>query len=154
MVAALVWGLTFIVFTTRANLFRSLSVLHIEANPIARGISSSNVETGESMEIMLKAIKEAGLDPAPLKRVNRAFFSVEGTMVALANDNMLVFEYPDEHLQLIEVSTFQQSAQTPKGSWKKDVNLYMRDNLVVFYMGDRRKITSALEKVMGQRVAL
>lgn len=154
MVAALVWGLTFAVFATRANLFRSLSVLHVEASPAPNTIRNSNIETGISTEALLKSMKGLGLDPLPLNKVNRAFFSVEGTLVALANDNMLVFEYPDELIQQMEVSAFQQSAGTYRGSWKKNVNLYMRDNLVIFYMGDKRKITSALEKVMGQKVAL
>lgn len=154
MVAALIWGLTFTVFTTRANLFRSLSVLHIESAQIPNNISNSNVEIGASTENLLKSIEGVGLNPLPLKRVSRAFFSVEGTMVAMAKDNIDIFEFNDETMAKLQVSKFQRHAMTPQGSWKRDVHLYTRDNLVVFYMGDRYKITNALDKVMGQKVAL
>lgn len=116
--------------------------------------SGEGISVGRDTQKLIARIEETGLYPMPIRDVTRDFFSVTGKIIALDKDNVSVFKYKDSATALPEVSTFQKSAGTRAGSWKKGVHLYAQDNLIVFYMGDRQSIMHSLNSIFKQSVVL
>ena len=103
---------------------------------------------------LIRKIEQMGLNPLVVGKSQRTFFSVEGRVVALSGDNIKVYEYPNNMGASAEVSNFQESAKTRMGSWKKTVHLYAKGNIIVFYMGERKKIIDPLMQIFGKAVAV
>lgn len=138
--------------------FQNFSVVHSSNN-----LSSSNVVyaanvpkmiVGPNTEDIIKKITATGLNPIVVGPIMRGTFSVEGKIVTLGGDNINIYEYANSNIASDEVVSFQLSSETSAGSWKKEVYLYSKDNIIVFYMGEKKNIINSLNTIFGQSVPL
>ncbi len=72
--------------------------------------------------------------------------------MTMHDDNIQVFEYPTTALAAENISVLSEyyypKVKVPD-SWKKDVHLYNKGQLVIFYMGTNKKIISELNSYAG-----
>ena len=120
----------------------------------ASGINNSKIVVGQATKNIIGKIKITGFNPVVVANVKRNFFSSPGQIMTLGGDNIEVFEYSDNGTALADISLFKKSSETRIGSWKKNINLYESENLIVFYMGQNNKIINLLNDVLGQRFVL
>lgn len=112
------------------------------------------VEVGSGTMVLMSKLKNLGFDPNVVSPINREFFSVEGRIITLDKSNIKVFEYEEGVTLTEDVMLFRDSANTSYGSWKKDVNIYTNENLIIFYMGESKSILESLESIFGSSMVL
>jgi len=112
------------------------------------------LEVGPKTSELMANLQNEGLAPKATVNIQRDFFSAMGIIVTLNGDNIKVFEYKDPATAAADVLAFQKSAETKMYAWRKTVHLYLKDNIIVFYMGSRRNILDALKNRVGEPVLL
>ncbi len=150
----LLWALTSIFFIMKKDPFRNVSSVYASDREESYDFEESVLNVGPNTEKLIEEIVKTGLDPVVARNIKREFFSVEGKIIALSKDNIHVFEYKDGTTLLNEVHSFRESANTPSGSWKKDVHLFKDENLIVFYKGEKKSILNSLQSIFGEEVVL
>ena len=88
--------------------------------------------------------------------MNRKHFTVVGKTITVDNDNIQAFEYPDGFTAQQEIDALAEkyTVSTRSASWKKNVHLYARGTMAVFYLGNNPRITVPLEESLGIAVAI
>ena len=88
--------------------------------------------------------------------VNQPFFSVEGKLIKVNNEDVQVFEYKDEssmQTEASQVSPTGSSVGTTILTWVSTPHFYKAGKLIVLYVGNNTTVTGALEKVLGAQFA-
>lgn len=107
---------------------------------------------GLATEQFMSELKSGGLKPIPNQEmVKRSPFSVGGTLIGLGGDNIQIFEYSDHGTALKEAAIFTEkyTKSTAKNQWKNRMHLYVRGNIIIFYMGANDSILTTLNKDMN-----
>jgi len=99
-------------------------------------------------------LRGVNLKPELIQKIKRAPLSVKGALIGLGRDNIQVFEYPDHDTALKEGAIFAEKhtkhiGSTASNLWKNTMHLYVRDNIVIFYMGKDADILTVLNKDMN-----
>lgn len=105
-------------------------------------------------EDLMNRLEKEGYAPSIASEIERNFFSVPGVIVTLDGDNIKVFEHKDNLSAEVDALLFSESAGTDYYAWRKKVNLYLKDNIVVFYMGSRKSVLDALKNTVGEPIKL
>ena len=113
------------------------------------------VKVGSATEQFISVLKESGQNPIPLQQIKRRTFPVSGRIIALVGDNVRdniqVFEYPDADTAQKETSqlALKYTSSTLLDSWKKDIHLYVKDKVAIYYFGNKKTILSTLNEIAG-----
>ncbi len=124
----------------------------ISTNPTIQTVS-----LGSSLNAFTNQLKSSNLSSVVLAStdVNQDSLSIPGKMVLVDGDNIEVFEYADSETALKEASImsqkFEASPRTPE--WKSKIHLYVNKNLLIFYMGEKDSIISALNQGTTKEVS-
>lgn len=113
---------------------------------------AQSVITGPSINTFIKQLP-AGFVVTPLE-IKKEGLSVTGRMVVVNGDNFNVFEYTNSSLAQKEAFEMSQKydATSNSAEWKENMHLYLKDNLLIFYMGKNDSIISALNHGISNRV--
>jgi hypothetical protein len=97
-------------------------------------------------EVFLSALTASGLHPMPLAKVNKKIFSVQGLLVAFANDNIQIYEYPTNASATADAQKIHwiYANALLRSPFRGIVHLYEKENLLVFYMGNKEDVIRAL----------
>ncbi len=108
----------------------------------------ADLELGVATEQFINELKSAGLKPVIIQKIKREPFSVKGILIGLGKDNIQIFEYPDSLTALGEGSKFAQkyTGSEATSKWKNVKHVYVKSNIVIFYMGRNTGILTALDK--------
>lgn len=115
--------------------------------------SEAGIEVSEETQNLMNDLNKEGLAPVAVSPITRDFFSVEGKILTAGKDNIHVFEYPNKGQAELEASFFKRSSETRRGEWKKGVNLFLRNNLIIFYAGEKEPIIKALLSAGASKVS-
>ncbi|MES2059508.1 MAG: hypothetical protein V4438_00590 [Patescibacteria group bacterium] len=112
------------------------------------------VDVGQRTGDLVASLRYGGLNAVPISAISRDFFSVIGRVIVVNGDNFMAFEYSNPADAEKEAGTFRESAGTREGAWKRKSHLYLKDNLVVLYLGVRKDIQIGLDTALGAEIAL
>lgn len=87
------------------------------------------------------------LHPKAVKTITHLALNGVGTLITIADDNIQVFEYSDNATALREAAALSQRYESRSRSkeWKNNMHVYVDGKLVIFYMGNKEKIISAVD---------
>lgn len=93
-------------------------------------------------------LKSVDLGPVMTQKIKRAPFSVIGALISLKGDNIQVFEYPDYETASKEGLMFARGyTNNTKSSFRENtMHLYIKDKIIIFYMGKDKDILTMLRK--------
>jgi hypothetical protein len=110
-------------------------------------VSAPSVLSAPSQtEVFLSTLTANGLHPTPLAKVNKKIFSVQGLLVAFGNDNIQIYEYPTNASATADAQKFHwiYTSALSRSPFRGIVHLYEKENLLVFYMGNKEDVIRAL----------
>ncbi len=151
LVNRVLFGISILDLVLVAGIYFAISTPQVKASLIKN--PTYVVSTGSSINAFIKQLPAgAVIIPSEIKREN---LSVSGRMIVMNGDNLEVFEYPDSNTAEKEALQMSQKYQSTQNSleWKESIHLYLKDNLLIFYMGKNDSIISALNQGISQRVA-
>lgn len=119
----------------------------IVATSYAQGITSV-ISVGPATSNFMQLLTDNNFVPVVFKKITRHPFTGDGRMVILNRDNIQIFEYIDHHMAVKDALLFAEKYSTgsQKLVWKKNMHVYVNDNLVIFYMGTEKTILESLEQ--------
>ncbi len=91
-----------------------------------------------------------------LPRDSNPFFSVPGTVVAVNDENVTVFQYTrssDADRDAATISPDGRGVGTSLVSWVGPPHFYKKDALIVLYVGRSASVMAALAAVLGPQIA-
>ncbi|MCL5999606.1 MAG: hypothetical protein M1546_26605 [Chloroflexi bacterium] len=129
----------------------SAATVTVPATPVA-----SHGEPVSDYVSFVDALRVRGITVKPAGDVSHEFFAVAGQVLNVPGGDIQVFEYADE-------AAAQQDAQKvgPDGSaigtsmvtWVASPHFYRVGKLIVLYVGNDARVTSALEILLGKQFA-
>jgi len=124
------------------------------SNTLYVSASMGYMNPGSPTGQFISELKGAGFEPLVLgQKIKRQPFSVNGQMVVLNGDNVQVFEYSNHDTALREATQLAQRYAT-NNIWKDKVHLYVKDTLIVFYLGTQKDILGALNKTGAEEIRI
>ncbi len=128
--------------------FSDTSSYALAANTLAITTHPTDMTLGPVVEQFTKELKNIGFEPNLIMKMKRTSFSAEGVLVGIGDDNIQVFEYPDHDIALENGNTFVKRflVDNSLNKWKDVMHVYVKGNLVVFYMGRDKKILDTFNK--------
>jgi len=132
--------------------FSDNSQYALAATALADTTYKNNIKPGLATGEFINELQEAGLNPIVNQKIGKRLpFSVEGVLVSLDTDNIQIFEYPDHKTARKEGLLFAEKymGESVKNRWKGMMYVYIRDKIVIFYMGKEENILTALSKGMN-----
>ena len=111
-------------------------------------VDTSHTAPGQATTEFINGLKDNGFKSITSQKIKRTPFSVKGVLIGLNGDNVEVFEYPDHDTALNEGMMLAQkyTKNTVQNQWKNTIHLYIRDKIIIFYMGTEKDILATLEK--------
>ena len=113
---------------------------------------ASAAVSGPATGNFVESLNQYNLRPVIIGEISRRpRITVPGQLVALGGDNIQVFEYPDHDSAMNEATALAQayteSSRSP--AWKHNIHVFVKDSLLIFYMGNQSSIVAALEQHAG-----
>ena len=107
----------------------------------------ADIKPGVATEKFISEMKSVGFKPTMSQIIKRNQFSVEGILIGLGQDSIQVFEYPDHDAALAEEKMLSQkyTGTSTSSLWKNAKHLYVKDRIIVFYMGAEKNILDSLD---------
>lgn len=123
----------FILFFSNFNSYNSVRV--------------DDIKPSLATEKLIDELKSVGFKPSIGQKIKRNQFSVEGILIRLGQDNIQVFEYPDRESALSEGKILSQkyTSTSTLGLWKNTKHVYIKDKMLVFYMGTEKNILDSMD---------
>ncbi len=104
---------------------------------------------GPVTESFVKELKTEHFSAIPTASVKRLPLSVQGRMISIDGDNIQVFEYDNAEVAQKEayalVSQYE-NADKNSASSEKNEHIYLKDKLVIFYLGSDESIMNLISK--------
>ena len=95
---------------------------------------------------IIERLKTYGFHPVAIGPIKKTPFVNEGLIVALDGDNIQIFPYASHFSAEYDAALF--FAQYPNATTTGGgMNVYQKGNLLIFYMGSRENIFSALQDI-------
>ncbi len=105
----------------------------------------ASVKTGMETEQFVLDLQNSGMNPKVVQQIKRTPMTVRGAMVAINNDNIQVFEYTNKDDAMEETLLLAKKyRKLEPNPWDGVVHIYVKDKLVVFYMGKDENILTSL----------
>lgn len=110
-------------------------------------LTHQEVSVGVETQSFIKELRTGTLKAVPAAIVTRAPLTVQGRAIALNGDNLQVFEYNSAKTAKKEAdmlakkyeSTLKESVLS-----EKNVHIYAKDKLLIFYMGNNKSIIDSI----------
>jgi hypothetical protein len=119
------------------------SLRAVEIDPHAQALITA--DPGPATTNLLNKLSQHGFAPNPIMTMSRPQFSVQGRIIAFADDNIQIFEYPDSPAARTEYDAFMQK------NTKTYRHAYRENNIIALYIGDKPTIMQALENVFNNK---
>jgi len=121
---------------------------YVSAATALAATTHTDLKLGLATEQFVNELKGVGLKPILDQKIQRMPFSVKGSLISLNRDNIQVFEYSDHGTASKEGAIFSQkyTKDSTKNKWNNIIHLYVRDKIVIFYMGKDINILKILSK--------
>lgn len=110
---------------------------------------SSQVPVGQITESFVKELGTKNFSPAAVAKITHNPLTVQGRLISFGIDNIQVFEYADEKIAKTEgyalASKYEEKnsdAMLPENK----VHVYVRNSLVIFYLGSNESIMNLISK--------
>ncbi|MES2314977.1 MAG: hypothetical protein V4524_03545 [Patescibacteria group bacterium] len=100
---------------------------------------------GPATTDLLAAFGRNGLVTHPAMEISRPHFSVQGRIITVADDNIQVFEYQNSTAAQADYAAF------VKKNSKSYTHLYIKDNLIALYIGDKPTIIGPLDSIFNNK---
>ena len=101
-------------------------------------------------------LRATGAIVTPGGSISQPFFTVEGIVILVNGDDVQVFEYPtfiDAEFDARKVSPDGSSIGTSMPFWIGSPHFYLKENIIVLYVGDNLDTLSIIESVLGSQFA-
>lgn len=105
---------------------------------------------------LLNKLKSSKLKVETAGNISQTFFSVEGRIIKLNNEDIQVFEYPDKSkadTDINLISTDGGTIGTNMITWVSDPHFYRTDKMLILYVGKNEEIIGLLNKMLGLQFA-
>ncbi|MDP3879001.1 MAG: DUF4399 domain-containing protein, partial [Dehalococcoidales bacterium] len=114
------------------------------------------VSPASEIDQLISDLRAAGATVVPDEEISQPFFSVEGKIIKINNENVQVFEYASIEAagaDAAEVSPDGSSVGTTMVSWMSAPHFYKSGRLIVLYVGTDETVTGVLGEVLGKQFA-
>ena len=101
-------------------------------------------------------LRATGAIVTPGGPISQPFFTAEGIIILVNGDDVQVFEYPtfiDAESDARKVSPDGSSIGTSMPFWVGSPHFYLKENIVVIYVGDNLDTLGIIESVLGSQFA-
>jgi len=133
-------------FVFKYVVFSDTGSYSLAASALAATTKTTDMSLGLGITQFTKDLTTAGLSPIIIKTIARKSLAGQGVLVGLNGDNMQVFEYPDSQTALEKGNAFAKKflMNNSLNRWKDVMHVYVRNNIIVFYMGNNKSILNTL----------
>ena len=110
-------------------------------------VTAAKLKTpGAETQQLMAELKDAHFKPVLSQKIKRAPFSAQGALIGVSGDNIQVFEYPNHESAVHELQLLTQKygGANATATFKQNIHLYIRDALIIFYMGSNESILAEL----------
>lgn len=128
------------------------STPRIAAAPLPAADSVSAHAPTWSMDLVLGALRSAGLTPVERGAAKESFLGVPGRLVEIPNAELEVFIYGDAIAAARDIDRLDTLAVSPRGTklvWRKPPALVTSNNLVVIVLTDSSATRARVRQVLG-----
>ena len=96
----------------------------------------------------VEQLQDENHDAVSVRHISRRQFTVKGELVTLHGDNIQIFEYPNHDSAMNDVLSLlhKYSTSAQPRFWKDRLHLYVKDNLVIFYIGNTKYVLDTLDQ--------
>ena len=118
--------------------------------------SVTDDETVTAYSSLVDNLRATGATVESAGEITQPFFSVNGRVIAVNDDDVQVFEYADATTAEAEaalVSPDGSSVGISMVNWVATPHFYRTEKLIVLYTGNSETVTAALKSVLGQLFA-
>ena len=143
--------------------YEAISALASSDPDVANFIASIDTESDspdagnkDGLAALTDALQLAGQSVELNDQIDQPFFSVPGQIIVVNGEDVQVFEYPDSAAAAAEaalISPDASSVGTSMMTWVATPHFYMKDRLIVLYVGEDEAVGNALAGVLGEPVA-
>ncbi len=105
---------------------------------------------------LIDTLRGKGRKVTPKGSITQPFFSVNGYIISVDEEDVQVFEYAstnEAEKEAQKVSPDGGSVGTSMMSWVDTPHFYKKERIIVIYIGDNRKILDSLNSAVGQQFA-
>jgi hypothetical protein len=109
-----------------------------------------------SYDDLLNKLKSSKLEVEKAGNISQVFFSVEGRIIKIDNEDIQVFEYPDKSKadsDIVLISADGSTIGTNMITWVSDPHFYRTDKLLILYIGTNEEIIELLNEGLGPQFA-
>lgn len=121
------------------------------------GLMAAETQPGRaSAKTLISALRTSGLEPRQVDRITQAFFTVPATVYQLRDDELQVYEFPNEERAAREaekVSADGSSVGTSKVLWIAPPHFFRAGALLVLYLGNDEQVLDVLHARIGPQFA-
>ncbi len=142
-------SITFFVFSPKHHPLSAFSAIAMPSNTISQP-TRNEIYVGPAARELISKLQSNGFTPAAIKNTSSNFFTVQGKVTTLANDNIIVYEYSDTLTAQQEAAAFAKKQEATRNSWRKKVHVFAGDKIIVTYVGERPEILQSLESIFGK----
>ncbi len=106
---------------------------------------------GAGTQAFITSLKERNIAATPVGTTKLIGLSAPGTVVTIGEDSVSVFEYASAEAATREATALASTytAKSKPGLWDKSVHIYVKDTLVLFYLGTNENTQTALGGLAG-----
>lgn len=138
-------------------LFLKLLMIHQQPMPTITtshyGSAPVVLQTGSETNSFVERLKNSNsnFSPVIVSNVSRKPLSVQGSTITLGGDSIQVFEYDTYADASKDAIVLAQKyiSSSRSALWKSHIHIYVKDKLVIFYMGSDADIAKALDENAG-----
>jgi hypothetical protein len=110
----------------------------------------------ENYDNLLNELKSSKLNVEAAGVISQTYFSIEGKIIKVSNEDIQVFEYPDKSKADTDINLI-----SPKGdvigsnniTWASVPHFYKTDKMLILYVGKNEEIIKLLNKMLGRQFA-
>lgn len=105
---------------------------------------------------LIDSLRAAGAEVEPVGPMSQVFLSVEGQIIQVNDEDVQVYEYPDEaaaDADAAQIPPDGASFRTVMVTWIAPPHFFHTGRLIVLYVGNDAEVLTALEAVLGPQFA-
>ncbi len=111
----------------------------------------------QTVESVAAALRAGGF-PVRLAddTITQPFFAVSARVLVIGDADLQVYQYPTSNAAAADAAKISPSGSpigTSMPNWMRPPHIYRNDKLILIYLGDDRRVRSALEAQAGPQIA-
>jgi hypothetical protein len=141
-------------FFSPISLIESASIKLFYAPLLGKVYYKESIQAGlglQTKDLMILLTKQKFV-PVVFSTIKKSEFTVSGNIILIDNDNIAVFEYDNIDTAKAEVTLYvnKYGKNVKPYTWKESTHIFTKDNLIIFYLGSKEKITNFLTEFAGK----